>query len=274
VTGSIQTDEGLYRIRPLGAGAHAIFKVGRFPHEHPRSIERQRDELRDLPQFERVPEADTSITEVRVLVAYTPAVADNVNDVKGLVDLAITEANASYRNSDVYIKLVAAESSPLKVNYQEAGSHEEDLEALKNPSDGKMDEVHRIRNEKKADLVVLLINNGQFCGLASQIFANKDTAFAVVYHDCATGYYSFAHEIGHLQGARHNHEVDSNIIPFVFGHGFMDRVHKRRTVMSYDCPDGCDRLPQWARPPDWGSRELANDALVLNITRRYVASFR
>jgi hypothetical protein len=35
VTGSIQTDSGLYRITPLGGGAHALVKVGRFPAEHP-----------------------------------------------------------------------------------------------------------------------------------------------------------------------------------------------------------------------------------------------
>jgi len=35
VTGSIQTDTGLYRITPLGNGAHAIVKTGRFPAEHP-----------------------------------------------------------------------------------------------------------------------------------------------------------------------------------------------------------------------------------------------
>jgi hypothetical protein len=275
VTGSIQTDSGLYRIRPLGGGAHAIFKVGRFPYEHPPSIERLRDQgARDLPPFERVPEADTSVTEIVVLVAYTPAVEAKVADVKGLVDLAFAETNASYKNSDIYIRLVQARSAPLKVDYQEAGSHDEDLEALKNPSDGKMDDVHQVRNQTKADIVVLLIDNGQYCGLASQIFANKDAAFAVVYHDCATGYYSFAHEIGHLQGARHNPEADPSIIPFSFGHGFMDRAHKRRTVMSYDCPDGCPRLPEWARPTEWGTRELHHDALVLNSTRRYVASFR
>jgi hypothetical protein len=38
VTASIQTAEGLYRIRPLGDGLHALIKVntGRFPPEHPK----------------------------------------------------------------------------------------------------------------------------------------------------------------------------------------------------------------------------------------------
>lgn len=39
VTASIQSTDGLYRIRPLGNGLHALFKVdsARFPKEHPPS---------------------------------------------------------------------------------------------------------------------------------------------------------------------------------------------------------------------------------------------
>jgi hypothetical protein len=39
VTASIQTSEGLYRIRPLGDGLHALVKVdtGKMPMEHPSS---------------------------------------------------------------------------------------------------------------------------------------------------------------------------------------------------------------------------------------------
>jgi peptidyl-Asp metalloendopeptidase len=37
VTGSIQTEDGLYQIRPLGDGLHALVKVdnGKLPPEHP-----------------------------------------------------------------------------------------------------------------------------------------------------------------------------------------------------------------------------------------------
>jgi hypothetical protein len=39
VTASIQTSEGLYRIRPLGGGLHALIKVdaAKMPAEHPPS---------------------------------------------------------------------------------------------------------------------------------------------------------------------------------------------------------------------------------------------
>jgi hypothetical protein len=43
VTASIQTADGLYRIRPLGDGLHALIKVnpGKFPPEHPTSPRRK-----------------------------------------------------------------------------------------------------------------------------------------------------------------------------------------------------------------------------------------
>lgn len=274
VTGSIQTESGLYRIRPLGGGVHVLFKVGGFPAEHPATNPDNENEKRDLPPLKLKSSADKSITEISVLVAYTPTVASKVNDIKGLVDLAFAETNASYVDSGVYIHLVSATEAPVLTNYTESGSFEDDLAALKNPHDGKMDELLGDRNDDKADIVVLLIDNASSCGLASDILGSKESAFAVVYFDCATGNYSFGHEIGHLQGARHNPEVDSSNAPFAYGHGFMDVARNRRSIMSYDCPNHCMRMPEWARPKEWGTADVSNDARVLNETRDLIAAFR
>jgi len=105
--------------------------------------------------------------------------------------------------------------------------------------------------------------------------ASSATAFSVVYWDCAIGpQYSFGHEIGHLQGARHNPEEDSVSFPFPYGHGFLDLANKRRTMMAYDCPaQDCSRQPEWARPTIWGNATVSNDARVLNETATCVGSF-
>ena len=66
----------------------------------------------------------------------------------------------------------------------------------------------------------------------STAFGVYDGAYAVVGQNCATGYYSFGHEIGHLQGARHNPEADGLTLPFAYGHGFQNNVAPRwRTIM-------------------------------------------
>lgn len=274
ITGSIQTETGLYRIRPLGGGAHAIYKVGAFPSEHPPSFGGAENQNRDMPPFPRIQRNDRSVVELCILVAYTPAVKEKVTDIKGLVNLAFIETNTSYTGSGVYITAVPATAEPVLIDYVESGSFETDLAALKAPSDGNMDDLIRLQNENSADIVVLLVDNGSYCGLASDILASKESAFALVYHDCATGYYSFAHEIGHLQGARHNPEADPTATPFPYGHGYMDALNKRRSIMSYDCPGGCTRQPQWARPLEWGTADLHHDARVLNETRGLLAGFR
>ncbi|SOC48161.1 peptidyl-Asp metalloendopeptidase [Rhizobium subbaraonis] len=272
VTGSIQTDTGLYRIRPIGGGAHALVKVGAFPPEHPGSFNERRSENRDLPPFAE--NVDSNVVDLNILVAYTPAVRSKLFDVTGLVSLAFLETNSSYQLSGVHIKAVPATPAPIEVAYTESGSMDDDLANLKSKNDNIMDDLHEMRNTSKADIVVLLVDDDSFCGLASDILGSKESAFAIVYHDCATGYYSFAHEIGHLQGARHNPEADPTSTPFPYGHGYMDSAARRRTIMAYNCPNDCKREPQWARPKEWGTPDLHHDARVLNETRNYVASFR
>jgi hypothetical protein len=274
ITGSIQTDSGLFRIRPLGGGVHVLFKVGKFPEEHPIMPPSEGGNRQDLPPLKLKDLEDHTMSDLKILVAYTPTVASRAGDVSALTDLAFIETNASYANSDVFIRAIPATPKPVATSYAESGTFEGDLAALKTPGDGKMDELLAMRDEMHADIVVLLTNTSSFCGLASDILGSKESAFAIVYHDCATGYYSFGHEIGHIQGARHNPEADPISSPFSYGHGFMDPVRNRRSVMSYDCPNGCARLPQWARPEDWGNQAVSNDARVLNETRELIASFR
>ena len=78
--------------------------------------------------------------------------------------------------------------------------------------------------------------------------AKASTAFAVVHYSCATGYYSFAHELRHLMGARHDRRRLDHVA-FRDGHGFQHTASPAwRTVMAYDCTGGCSRLQYWSNP--------------------------
>lgn len=272
VTASIQTDNGLYRIRPIGGGLHAFVKVNtaEMPTEHPPSFNEKSHGLRDVPPFDRKSDSDTSTTTISVLVAYTPAVEKKLIDIKGFVQLAFAETNQSYVNSGVHINLVPAPVEPILVSFNETGNMDDEVSAF-----SKLPLIQQIRATNHSNVAVLLVADNSYCGQALQILATKQTAYALVYYDCATGYYSFGHEIGHLQGARHNPQEDPDNSPFPYGHGFMDPTRKRRTIMSYDCPSGgCQRMPEWARPTDWGNVSVSNDAKVLNETSNYIAGFR
>jgi hypothetical protein len=124
--------------------------------------------------------------------------------------------------------------------------------------------------------------------LASTIKATAATAFKVTDRSCATGYYSFGHEFGHLQGARHDTYVDSTNTPYSYGHGYVHRgsttATRWRTVMGYNdyCSVvgyNCTRLQYWSNPAKtWlgAAMGVANtkNYLVLNNTDYTVANFR
>jgi hypothetical protein len=276
VTASIQAANGPYSIQPLGGGLHALVKVdtAKMPPEHPPFFKEKPHSRQDVFPF--TPQLNTSATPttISVLVAYTPAVKSAIGDIDGsvidgLAQLGITHANASYKNSGININLVAAPAHPLLVNLNETGNMDVEISAF-----AAMPTVQSARAANHSNVAVLLLADRSACGESQKVFATKETAFSVVYYNCVYNNYSLAHEIGHLQGARHNPEDDAESSPFAYGHGFVDQSRKRRTIMAYDCPGGCTRELQWARPTDWGNSTVSNDARVLNETATYIAGFR
>lgn len=219
---------------------------------------------------------------IRVLVAYTPAAAAAVANINDTIALAVTETNQSYLNSGITTRVELAHG--YQTAYTESGDIVTDLSRFENTSDGIMDEAHTLRDQHLADVALLILsNNGNYCGLASQIMANAATAFAAVRASCATGYYSFAHEIGHLQGARHNIDIDPSTLPFADGHGYCQPnvSFGWRTIMAYGCANGDGpRIQYWSNPNNtyqgvaMGVAGSSNNVRVLNETDYTVANFR
>jgi hypothetical protein len=186
---------------------------------------------------------------IDVLVPYTAKAAEHYVNIKHeLIELAIEEANQSFLNSgvtNVRLRLVHS----YQTSYIETGAtHFDHVFRLADKGDGYMDEVHAIRDAYHADVVVLIVDDPNGCGLSAGVAPKPDRAFAVVHHECAATSYSLAHEIGHILGARHDVGLDNASIPYAFGHGFI-YGKKWRTVMSYaESCDGCPRLPIWSNP--------------------------
>ncbi len=284
LTGSIRKDGKLYRLRPLG-DRHILVAVDetRMPADHPADY----NQLPKIPMgdSERLGIAQASSgtpATLRVLVVATnAAVAAYGGNMQSLVQLAVAESNQGYANSNVGITMQLAGYETT--SYTESGNFTTDLTRFRNTSDGYMDSIHASRNSTTADVGVLLINNTSYCGLASGIGSTAATAFAAVYWDCATGYYSFAHEIGHLQSARHDIANDPSTSPYAFGHGYRYEPASGtgwRTIMAYDCTRGCPRLNYWSNPNisyngiPMGIASSADNQRVLVTTKQTVAGFR
>ena len=224
---------------------------------------------------------------IDVLVLYTTATKEASVDIDLEIELAITETNDSYTNSGIRqrLRLVHAQ----EVSYVEAGDMDNDLDRLEHASDGRLDIAYDLRGAYSADMVSLWVEGGDYCGIANIMtdvehsFASK--AFSVVARSCATGNYSFGHELGHNMGARHDRYVDNtNGSPYNYNHGYLNVADNWRTIMAYnnECDDAgvyCTRLQFWSNPDIDRARDpmgTANDdnRRTLNNTASTVASFK
>ncbi|GAA4860228.1 zinc-dependent metalloprotease [Luteimonas vadosa] len=280
LTGTIRKEGQLYALRPLRSGKHALVRIdeSRMPADHPNSYSL-------LPTIPMAPAVMASgaptiqaISTIRVMVVMTQSAINAVGDASGLINLAVAETNQGYANSGVDISLQLA--GAYSTSYKESGSFSTDLSRFRGTSDGHMDSFHSTRDSISADVGVLIINNSSSCGLASGIGSTASTAFAAVHHGCATGYYSFGHEIGHLQSARHDPAADPSTTPYAYGHGYRYDSGGWRTIMAYACPSGCTRINYWSNPAKtyggaaMGTTSTHHNQRVLNNTKATIAAFR
>jgi hypothetical protein len=126
---------------------------------------------------------------------------------------------------------------------------------------------------------VLITTNTQYCGLG-YLNSNAASAFSVTAASCMTGYYSFAHEIGHNFGARHDPATDPSTTPVAYAHGYRSPTNAWRTIMAYNCSPSCPRINYWSNPARtyggqaMGTTTRSNNARLLNERAATVAAFR
>jgi hypothetical protein len=276
-SGLIYTRGKVFAVEPLGDDLIAVVELDqrKFAGDHPKSF----DQIEEKPIREVKPGQETGTVVITVLVAYTRQVDDLQGNVKNLINSAVDLANVSYMNSQIDIRLDLVDT--VKVDYPESATHETDLARFKGKNDGFMDEIHQRRDASKADVCVLLIDNDQYCGLSADIMATEDTAFAVVHHACALDNLSLAHEIGHLQGARHNPEADPTVDPkYRYNHGYLSTQGNWRTIMAYPTDDQPNRLPYWSNPAvsfdseAMGVKDQQDNARMLTLSASAVSQFR
>ncbi len=205
------------------------------------------------PAVAPFPDAERQALEAKkitidLMILYTKNAAKHyVRDPADLLALGIEEANQTFRNSglgNISLRLVHSEA----IDYDEAGADQ--FDHLYRMVDGvpPFQGLKKLRNEKHADIVGLIIDNPTGCGQSTRVGADADEAFFVVHHSCAAITFSVAHEVGHILGARHDRAVDPNNAPIAYAHGWVNGT-KWRDMMSYQegC-GGCPRIPYWSNP--------------------------
>jgi hypothetical protein len=176
---------------------------------------------------------------------------------EALINLAVEETNVAYGYSDIPMQLRLVHIH-YEADYDDHVNNDwqATLNSLHDANDGIFDYVPAMRSQYGADFVSMLIDSGQYCGLSFlPIPPTGDDAYSLVLWSCATGYYSFGHELGHNMGCYHD-RPDAGVAGLTgtgynFGYQYLDEQsygQQFRTILSYDCPGGCDRLQRFSNP--------------------------
>lgn len=279
VTGTIRHRQQRYDVRPVGEGEHALVTVDErgLPQQHPLGTP-------SLPAPPPAPDVHIrsgdpgGLATIRVLVMATQgAINAYGGNMRAKAELAVAESNQGYLNGWTNIRMELADYRTTSFPDGPMGA---DLGRLQNAGDGQLDEVHPLRDASRADVVVLLTDGKDACGVG-YLNAPASHAFAVVGWRCATGTYTFAHEVGHVLGANHD-RANASGSPYPYGHGqfSLDSGERFRTIMAYDCPGGCTRINTWSNPSityggaRTGDAATADNQRVLVQRKHVVAGFR
>jgi len=155
---------------------------------------------------------------LRVLVSTTAAarteiLADGI-DIPTFCQLAVDETNLAYINSQIGITMELA--TVLETNYAELNNNiSQDVENFKDGA-GALNITHTYRNLYNTDVQILIRSSAgaDAFGIAAQVPTNDSgnnfnqfLGYAVVaVNGITSGRFTFAHEVAHLQGARHSND--------------------------------------------------------------------
>ncbi len=226
--------------------------------------------------------SENDAAKVRVLVLYTPqarAAAGGVGGIEATIVNAVAVTNLAYRDSEVNMVLELAHTE--EVSYNDTNNFGLDLTRLQGAQDGYLDNIHAMRDAYEADLVALITNGTQYCGIgylmASPSPAYAAYGFSVVARACSVGYLSFAHELGHNMGAHHDPVNAGGSGAYNYSYGFHFANDQYRTIMAY-APG--TRVGLFSNPNVTYNGYVAgavngnDNARTLNNTAEIVASYR
>lgn len=195
---------------------------------------------------------------IDIAVFYTPAAADSVGGLTALtrrVERAIADTNYIFANSG--IDATARLTLLQPTSYRESSNLAIDLGRLQNPGDGHLDTIHAARDASGADLVHLLVADGDDGGRAYQLDdparASGGYGFAVSQARYAAVEYIFAHETMHNLGAGHDpSDQSTRRLPYAYGMPIQAGVQKVYTLMGPG-----NRIPYLSNPAlTWRGRAL------------------
>ncbi len=272
MVGTITSGQRLYKIEPAEHNRHRLVEIDEDamrPDHHPLVVpddgtpaeppapepNLQQPDARSAAATDAVTTAAAPTnTVVDLLVVYTSTARTKQGGqaaMNALITLGVDLANQAYRNSQIAMQLRLVRAA--EVAYAETGNMSTDLTRLQRTNDGFLDQVHQLRNQYKADMVAMIVDNGgAYCGIA-YVMANgprasfASYAFSVTDRDCVANN-TLTHELGHNMGDAHDRASGGTGV-FAYSYGYRDPIGKFRTIMAYACPNvSCPRVKYFSNP--------------------------
>ncbi|MDR2684804.1 MAG: M12 family metallo-peptidase [Prevotellaceae bacterium] len=229
--------------------------------------------------------SETDAAQIDIIIVYTPAAADwansEENGIANTIAGAMQQTYAVITNQDNgdAINLVYSQQVDYVENINDMG---EDLDKLTGTSDGYIDEIHQLRKQYNADIVVMITRN-EITGGLGWVLGDDDNgsyfhAFNIVRVEQASWTTTSIHEIGHNLGMRHNSENNSGepLYPYAFGwHWGGNLSEDYGSVMSYigrETPYFSNPDKTYQGQPT-GNAETANNAQTFRKTKHVVAFY-
>ena len=261
MVGTILLDQRLYKIESSGGSLHRLVEIDEaaLPPDHHPLVVADDPAVAAPPAQGTLQQTDPTAAAaadsiVDLLVVYTSTAKTQEGGqaaMEALIALGVDSANQAYSNSQIAMQLRLVHTA--EVAYTESGVIDTDLTHLRSSTDGIMDQVHQLRDQHKADLVALIVDNGgSSCGIA-YVMVNgprasfASSAFSVTARDCIVNN-TLAHEIGHNMGNAHD-RATGGTGAFPYSYGYRDEIGKFRTIMAYACPTvSCPRVKYFSNP--------------------------
>merc|ERR1712110_903008 len=272
--GSLKThDDKSYAIEKCHHG-HVIKEYDMASFEDDQT-ERSLEPVMKTLELENRVDDTTTVVAYSIMFYYTQAFEDNTADIDGFIEQGLAETNQGYINSQIPIRAskLCAEKATVAENSN----------VLSNFAKMKQGSSSKLRNS--ADAAALLVQDCDYCGMASSFTYNTGNTVSVTKKSCALGYYSFGHGIAHNLGALHNPEVSNNNI-FPEGHGHLidlgsgSNSNGYRTILGYYANGHSHRVNYYSNPnvifPETGTptgvADISDNAAVLTKNRFMMAA--
>jgi hypothetical protein len=218
-------------------------------------------------------------TVVTVMWMYTPSARSvwGASKLKSMVAGAVVSANLALLNSKAgfTIKCVGI--------FAAEGYYVDDhMAALSDMNAGRVPGLLQKRDDYRADLVQLIVEDPEFCGYGNvmdmRTSAFEKFGYSTVYSQCFSTF-SHIHEIAHNMGCSHDKSnAGATSVPYAVGYRYCGAPGDFRSVMSYSCSDST-RVPYFSNPDvSYRGRPTgtssANNARRLRENKYVVSNFR